>query len=53
MAILCENTPHLDPEQWKKLEESTVPLSEQRKKELKELKQRMVHNTNGTVIIQS
>ncbi|MCM8525484.1 MAG: hypothetical protein NE327_03140 [Lentisphaeraceae bacterium] len=51
MAILCENTPHLDPEQWKKLEESNVPLSEQRKKEIKEIKEQTTLHANGKVTI--
>ena len=51
MAILCENTPHLTPEQWVELEESTVPLSEQRKKEIKEVKNQTTLHANGKVSI--
>ena len=51
MAILCENTPHLNPEQWKKLEDSTVSLSEERKKEIEEVKKNTALHSDGKVTI--
>ncbi len=51
MAILCENTPQLNSEQWKKLEESTVPLNDKRKKDVKKVKENTTSHPGGKVTI--
>lgn len=51
MAILCENTPQLNPEQWDKLEEAATPLSPERQKELEELRENTIYHADGTVTI--
>ncbi len=51
MAILCENTPQLNSEQWKKLEESTVPLNDKRKEDVKKVKENTTSHPGGKVTI--